>query len=99
MFHGCFKHVLKKLQGYSRIASKVLERTCQKCSKEVTRLFQGNFNNVSKVFQNSIKGVSREFCFLILLDTHRSYPSRRRACLEMRLKGERNVFSGWKSHF
>ena len=44
MFHGCFKHVLKKLQGYFRSASKVLERKFKKGSKEVSRLFQRSFN-------------------------------------------------------
>ena len=76
----CFKCVLKKLQGYFKSASNVVERKITKCSKEVSSLFQRNSNNVSIVFQSSFKGVSRKFCFLILHGTHRSYPSRRRAC-------------------
>ena len=50
MFQGCFKSkcVLKKLQGYFKSASKVLERKFQNCSKKVSRLFHGDLKNVSK---------------------------------------------------
>ena len=63
VFRGCFKRVLKKLQGYFKNASKVLE----------------SFKVVSGKFRQRVKSVSRKFCFLILHGTHRSYPSRRRA--------------------
>ena len=65
-------------------ASKELERKFQKFSTEVSMLFQGSNINMSKVIQSSLEGVSRKFCFLILLlhGTHRSYLSRRRACLK-----------------
>ena len=45
-----------------------------------------NFKGVSRVFEESLKGcfksVSMKFCFAILFlhGSHRSYPSRRRAC-------------------
>ena len=87
IFQECFKRALKKLQGYFKSAwkesFKCVPRKFPKCPKQVSRLFQGNFNNVSKVFQSNFKGVSRKFCFLILHGTHRSFPSRRRACSRM----------------
>ena len=54
--------------------------------KDVLRKFQGRFKKESSVFQenfiNSFNGVSlNEVSFAILLhESHRSYPSRGRAC-------------------
>ena len=69
---------LRRLKGVSRQS--------QRHSKEVSRVFKEsvkcvlrNFKQkVSRVFQN----VSIKFCFAILFlhESHRSYPSRRRAC-------------------
>ena len=55
--------------------------------EKVLRMFQGSFKEcfkeVSKVFQGRFKGVSGKFqkCFM-LHGTHRSFPSRRRACFQ-----------------
>ena len=81
-FQGCCKNIsrvfLRRLKGVSRQS--------QRHSKEVSRVFKEsvkcvlrNFKQkVSRVFQN----VSIKFCFAILFlhESHRSYPSRRRAC-------------------
>ena len=64
-FKGCFKAVSKTFQGVSRVF------------KEVSSVFQENlkrsFKGVSKMFQWS-------FAILFFYGSHRSYPSKRRAC-------------------
>jgi len=47
--------------------------------EEISRIFQGCFviNGVSRVFQENFPGVSKKFH---VHGTHRSFPSRRRAC-------------------
>ena len=62
-------------------------------SKYVSKEFQRRFKEVSRVFKESVKCVSRKFhkkyqeslnevyFALLLHESHRSYPSRRRACL------------------
>ena len=84
-FQGCCKNIsrvfLRRLKGVSRQS--------QRHSKEVSRVFKEsvkcvlrNFKQkVSRVFQN----VSIKFCFAILFlhESHRSYPSKRRACFLM----------------
>ena len=64
VFQGIFKDVLRNFQG---------------CVEKVSSVFQENFN---KKFQGRFKNVSMKFCFAILFShgSHRSYPSRRRAC-------------------
>ena len=64
-FQGSFKDFLRKFQGYI---------------KNVSRIFHENFN---EKFLGCIKDVSMKFCFAIFFShgSHRSYPSRRRACL------------------
>ena len=54
MFKGCFKHVLKKLQGYYKRALKVLERKFQSF-KSAPRKVQGCFREVSTICQKCFK--------------------------------------------
>ena len=62
--------------------------------KEVKKEFKGSFKDVSSMFQENlkkkyqecVKNVSMKFCCAILLNgSHRSYPSRRRACFHEKL--------------
>ena len=47
--------------------------------KGVSRMFHGSFNDVLRKFQGCLKIVSS----VLLHESHRSYPSRRRACFKM----------------
>ena len=57
-----------------------VSREFKESVKCVSSVFQENFN---KKFQGCFKNVSRKFSFAIFFShvPHRSYPSRRRACL------------------
>ena len=84
---GCFKEVSRVFQGGFKGAS----RKCQGCFMKVSgrRKFQGClmiFKDVPLVFQRCLQEVSRKLsrCFnksFMLHGTHRSFPSRKRACL------------------
>ena len=69
---GCFEGVLRVSQG-SFMEEKVsrMFQGCFMIFKGVSRVFQGSFKKTFKVFQKSF----------MLHGTHRSFPSRRRACL------------------
>ena len=58
-------------------------RLLQNCFKISSRQFQNCFKDFLTKIQGCFKNVSMRFCFAILLlhGSHRSYPSRRRACL------------------
>ena len=56
-FKGCVKYLLRKLQEFFKIVSKVLKRKLQKCSKEVSMFFEECLNNVLELF----KSPSRKF--------------------------------------
>ena len=61
----------------------LLENTgVSRVSKGSVNVLQENFN---KKFQGCFKNVSMKFCFAIVFShvSHRSYPSRRRACYSM----------------
>ena len=79
MFRECFKGVTRVLQV---------------CFKSVSRVYPGGVKDVSRKFKDKLSGVYNMFqallrvfqgCSvsesLLLHATHRSYPSRRRACL------------------
>ena len=82
MFSGSFKGVSRKFQGCFIKVSKMFHksfkdeevsrkfRRCFMIFKGVSRVFQGSFKIAFKVFQKSFT----------LHGTHRSFPSRRRAC-------------------
>ena len=67
MFQGCFKEVL----GVFRETFKGDSRELQVCFKKISL-------NVSRMYQESLNEVS---IAISLHESHRSYPSRRRACL------------------
>ena len=84
---------LETFKGTSRVfkrSSKGVSREFQGGFKDVLRKFQGRLKIVSSVFQEnvtkSIQGASKKFpssfvfAILMLHGSHRSYPSRRRAC-------------------
>ena len=88
VFEGSFKCVSKKIEGYSERHLKVI--LIQRVFLGSFKGVKGSFKKVSSVclgkfqemFQGFFNNVSLKFCFVILLlhSTHRSYPSRRRAC-------------------
>ena len=55
---------------------KGISRMFQGSFKGVSRMFHGSFNDVLRKFQGCLKIVSS----VLLHGSHRSYPSRRRAC-------------------
>ena len=77
-FKGCFKDMSRKCLDIFKQNS----RGFQEGFKEVSRVFHGNskvvsiVKSVSKVFE----GI---FMKILMLYSHRSYPSRRRACLSV----------------
>ena len=78
--HGCFKKVTRKIEGCFEGVLRVFQGCLMKVS------WEGSFIYVSRVFQEFFKEVSRKRsrCFkksFMLHGTHRSFPSRRRACL------------------
>ena len=89
-FQGCFTIFSWVFKG----SLKVVSRKFQECFEGILRVFQGSFKGVSWKFdgRGSFKGVSRVFresfkkTFKVfqkssmLHGTHRSFPSRRRAC-------------------
>ena len=90
---GRLRYVPRYLQGCFKGASELSKKKFKGCFKGVLRQFQRRFKEVSRVFKESVKCVSKKFqgcfknvlmkfCFAILLlhGSHRSYPSRRRAC-------------------
>ena len=96
MFGKCSKQVSRLFQGSFNSVSKVFQRLFRKFSWD----FQGCCHSVSwklgisGVSKGSFKNISRQYCFLILLllGSHRSYPSKRRACY-LPLNTHRNVIS------
>ena len=69
----------------SKISLEVFQgslRQFQRCFREVSRAFKERVKCVSIKFQGCLKNVLMKLCFVILLlhVSHRSYPSRRRAC-------------------
>ena len=79
MFHASFTD--RVFQESFKWVSKVFKGSLMGVSKMVPSVFQENFN---KKFQGRFKNVSMKFCFAILFShgSHRSYPSRRRACCD-----------------
>ena len=86
----CSEKPLKKIQGRFKVSktnSKSVLWEFQRRVKKVSRVFKESVRCVSRKFhkksQGCFKNVSMKFCFSILLlhGSHRSYPSRRRACL------------------
>ena len=58
------------------------------------RVLQRCFKKASRVFKESVKCVSRKFHKKLLHESHRSYPSRRRACYRNALKRRNKKISG-----
>ena len=75
---GCFEGVLGCFKEFSRVFHESF------MGEEVSRMFQGCFmifKDVSRVFQESFKKSFKVFQKSFKLQgTHRSFPSRRRAC-------------------
>ena len=96
MFQDSLKEVSRLLQGsfkdVSRMFQRLLEdvsRAFHKCFKDILRVI---FMVVPRTLLDCLKGVSRKFLRMfpvsqksfMLLGTHRSCPSRRRACFNIR---------------
>ena len=80
-FEGSFKDVLRKFQGcLKKVSSVFLALTLPKIQNFNMRSLFSKFKNFSRVFKESVKCVSRKFHKKLLHGSHRSYPSRRRAC-------------------
>ena len=83
-----FKGVSRYFQGGSRKFQwpfKQVLRRFQESVKDVLRVFLGSLNGSSRVFQGSFKKMFKVFQISLMLHvTHRSYPSRRRACFLQR---------------
>ena len=70
-FKGSFKEVLRVFhESFREEEVSRMFHDIQGCSLSVSKVFQGSFKKTFKVFQKSFK----------LHGTHRSFPSRRRAC-------------------
>ena len=85
----CFEGVLRVLQENFKVVSMMFQGCFMKVSRKKNfKEFQGCFmifKGVSRVFQRCFKEVSRKLSrFLkksfMLYGTHRSFPSRKRAC-------------------
>ena len=75
MFLVTFKGDSRELQVYL----KEVQRVFQESFKGILRKFQGCLKNVSSAFQGNVL----LFCNFVVHGNHRSYLSRRRACLKM----------------
>ena len=79
MFNGCFKEVSRMFLGHFKGLSSF---------KGVLWKFhgRGSFKGVSRVFQESFKKTFKVFLKSSMLHgTHRSFPSRRRACFSFQV--------------
>ena len=82
VYHESFKGVSWKFQGCFKGD---LSRMFQESLKDVSRKSKGCFEGVLRVFQGSFKKTFRVFQKSFMLHgTHRSFPSRRRACFSHR---------------
>ena len=83
MFQETFKGGSREVQGHLKEVRMVFQGSFKVVSKTFQESFIGVSRKFQKKFQGCIKKVLIEFCFAILLlhGSHRSYPSRRRACL------------------
>ena len=72
-FYWCFKEVSRVfLENFTEEEVSIMFQWCFMIFKGVSRVFHGSFKKTFKVFQKNF----------ILHGTHRSFPSRRRACFE-----------------
>ena len=77
---------LKEIQRVVYGSFKAVSRQFQRHIKKVSKVFKGRVKCVSRKLKKKLqvffKECSMKFCFAILIlhGSHRSYPSRRRAC-------------------
>ena len=81
VFHGNFKGFSRVFQGLFKESSRAIQGSFAGCSKGCQGCSSLFLGSVSKVFRGSFKKMFNVFLKnFIMFDTHRSYPSRRRAC-------------------
>ena len=98
MFRKTFKGDSEKVQISLKEVLKGVLREFEGSFKDVFKKFQGCLKKVSRVFQEnftkSFMGVSKVsmkfFSICLTHESHRSYPSRRRACFLTDVKTESN---------
>ena len=80
VFHGNFKGFSRVFQGLFKESSRAFQESFAGCSKGCQGCSSLFLGSVSKVFRGSFKNMFIVFLKnFIMVDTHRSYLSRRRA--------------------